>query len=243
MDKEIMMQFYDAFWLIQSHPAFLGIPTGISSIDIHTDKCCVNGMSQTEIVTVSRDQDRFDEFLGKGHKEDFDKDNPEFDEIWVPYKDFYGCPWEADHVEIWLEGGAHFYDATDDKFPWQSFHDIELDTGGRTYEESIISFADLVKEKYGDYSCEETDSCTVIPEWIIEHNKQNPLFPEDRSNWFKDGQFNTNPKNIRISDQERNALWWHVNGIDERDSWLSDKLLDITKYLTKENFENSIEGD
>ena len=43
-------------------------------------------------------------------------------------------------VEVWLECG-----------PWDSecrVHDIDLDCGGSTFEEAIITLAKLVKEKY-----------------------------------------------------------------------------------------------
>ena len=48
-------------------------------------------------------------------------------------------------IEIWLEGG-----------PWdngegQYLHDIDLGCGAETYEEAIIKFANLIKQKYGDY--------------------------------------------------------------------------------------------
>jgi len=50
---------------------------------------------------------------------------------------------------VWLESG-HCY-IGDGNFAGFS-HDIELDTGGNTWEEAIINLANLVYEKYGDLS-------------------------------------------------------------------------------------------
>lgn len=49
-------------------------------------------------------------------------------------------------VEIWLECGP--YD------PTMRQHDIDLDCGGKTFDQAIIKLANLVLEKYGDYQKE-----------------------------------------------------------------------------------------
>ena len=245
MDKDMQERFYDAFWLIENHPAFLGRKSGVDSIDIRVEKCCVNGYGELNILTVNRGDERFDEFLGRGFQEHLNPEHPEFDDIWLPYEAFYGYPWSFDHIEVWIEGGAQFYSLSEfepHEWRWDSMHDIDLDSGGRSYEEALISFADLVKEKYGDYSSDESDEkTTIIPKWIIEHNKKNPLFGKDRKEWIKNGIFNTNPKNIRLNDEEINALWWNLNS-DVFDLG-SRETIDITKYLTKENYESSLNSE
>ena len=45
-------------------------------------------------------------------------------------------------IEIWLESGPYLEDC--------STHDIDLDCGGNTFEESICELAKLVKDKYTD---------------------------------------------------------------------------------------------
>ena len=240
MDKEMQERFHDAFWFIDNHPAFLGVKRGISSLEIKVEKCCINGFGELNIITVNRGEDRFEEFLNRGFQEHLHEEYPDLDDVWVPYSKFYGYPWSFDHIEVWIEGGATFYstnELSETEFSWQSIHDIDLDTGGNTYEDAIISFADLVKEKYGDYSYDSfDDKSTIIPKWIIENNKKYPLFGSNRSDWIKDGAFNINPKNIQLNDMEINALWWHFHsGIFD----LGDRpLVDISKYLTKENYES-----
>lgn len=64
-------------------------------------------------------------------------------------------------VEIWLEAGPYGDPvAAQEQFPegfpdnWADgvpSHDYELDCGGDTYEEAIITMASNVKKKYGDY--------------------------------------------------------------------------------------------
>lgn len=48
-------------------------------------------------------------------------------------------------VAIWLETGP--YEETEDFRGYT--HDIDLDTGGATFEEAIVRLANLVYEKYG----------------------------------------------------------------------------------------------
>jgi len=243
MTTELMEQFYEAYWFIDNHPAFVGgIFRGTRSLDIQVSRCCKNGFTKLDIMHVYRNDERFDEFFGKGLQESFENEGEEseFDHIWVPYKDFYGEEWTFDHVEIWVEGGSHFYvkgGYYGDDWIWQNFHDPDLDIGGRTYEEAIIAFANLVKEKYGDYSSSEYDDNAIHPEWLIENNKKNPPFGEKLEEFFKDGKFNRNPKNVHLKEEEINALWWHF--YEEDQDFGEAETLDITKYLTKENYDAS----
>ena len=45
-------------------------------------------------------------------------------------------------TNVWLECGKYIK-----YIPW---HDMDLDCGGRTFEEAIIELANLVQEHYGD---------------------------------------------------------------------------------------------
>ena len=48
-------------------------------------------------------------------------------------------------TRVWIECGGYF-----EEDGYKGFnHDIDLDTGGRTFEEAIINLANLVKEKHG----------------------------------------------------------------------------------------------
>lgn len=52
-------------------------------------------------------------------------------------------------TQVWLECGGE----EDDQF----YHDINLDTGGDTFEEAIINLANLVVSHYGTYTAEERE--------------------------------------------------------------------------------------
>jgi|SaaInlV_165m_DNA_1040744.scaffolds.fasta_scaffold39365_2 hypothetical protein len=239
-------EFYKAYTFIEGHPAFLGdVFAGVSSLSMSVQECCKNKWTQHGPMYVYRTDDRFEEFINCGHHEDLNKDMPEFDCIWVPYKDFYGYKWEYDHIEIWLEGGSHYYDvdATVPPWNWNRFHDIDLDSGGNTYEEAVINFAEKAKDKYGDYSSCWTEGNTVVPKWIVENNREFPAFNFDNgmSNLFKDGKLNRNPKSINVKQEEINALWWNI--YDKDHEFYDGKLPDITKYLTKENYERNLKNE
>jgi hypothetical protein len=167
MNKEYMTRFYEAYWFIDGHPAFIGgLFHGINTLDVQVSKCCKRGFTKMDIHYVYRTDERFEEFWDKGYQQSVEEGMPELDCVWVPYKVFYGEEWSFDHVEIWLEGGSHFYvkgGHYGTEWNFNRFHDIDLDVGGRTYEEAIINFAEKVKEKYGDYSSSEFDDNTIYP--------------------------------------------------------------------------------
>lgn len=66
------------------------------------------------------------------------------------------------YVEVWLEFGPVYYGFAysgtkkpmgewDDTTMLHHSHDIRLDTGGRTFDESLVKLAKLVLKFYGDY--------------------------------------------------------------------------------------------
>ena len=57
-------------------------------------------------------------------------------------------------VRVWLEGGPweHIFCHNDCNGYYDWTHDIDLDCGADTYEEAIIKFAQLVFNKYGNYT-------------------------------------------------------------------------------------------
>lgn len=58
-------------------------------------------------------------------------------------------------TRIWLEVGTYFWE--DETGCYTISHDADLDCGGRTFEKAIMNLANLVKEKYGDYSQDYMD--------------------------------------------------------------------------------------
>jgi hypothetical protein len=237
MNREEAFEFYDAYHFIDNHPAFMGdIYQGISSLVTLVSLCCKHNWTEHTPFYVYEGEPRFDEFLNKGYTENYESEdktgNPYC--IWVPYEVYFNEEWEFDHIEVKLEGGPHYYDneATSPR-NWQRFIDRKLEVSERTYEDAIVSFAKKVKERYGDYGC-----YTIQPSWISEHNKTHPSFDiNDLSSMFKDGVFCINPDYIHLSQQEVNALWWHFVG--NYLGFMPNNMSDITKYLTKENYERN----
>ncbi len=60
------------------------------------------------------------------------------------------------HFQVWLEGGGWFdtrkedWGNPEDRNPWLTYHDINLDCGGDSLEEALLKLADLVQEHYGE---------------------------------------------------------------------------------------------
>ena len=242
MNKEKQLKFMDSYEFIENHPAFLGgIFSGIRGLEIHAFECCENGEYKHSPIYLYRDDERFEDFLGKGHPECLDSESPKHDHVEVPYEDYYGKKWEFDHIEFSVEGGAHYYDP-EVKAPWfwQRFHDSKLNVKtARSYEDAIIQFADKVKNVYGDYSYSEFDDNSIIPQWIKDNNKEFPAFDIDNlESIFKDGKMNRNPKNIHLTSKEVNDLWWYFIG--NKLGFFNGEVQNtfgIMRYLNKEAYE------
>lgn len=238
MTKDQMTEFYDAYNFLENHPALLGdLFSGVSSISTQVAKCCKNGFSKLDIIHVYRNDEGYEDYLGRGFREESSDLDPSFDNIWVPYKERYGEDWSFDHVEVWIEGGPHFYvkgGHYGKDWGWQRYHDYDLDSSGNTYEEAIIEFANNFKNKYGDYHSSEYEKNTVVPQWIVEHNKINKPYPKNLKDVFKNGKINRNPKNIHLSDKEINTIWWEMYREDQE--FGECERIDITRYLSKENY-------
>lgn len=66
---------------------------------------------------------------------------------------------ENKHIECWLEFGPERYGYSEE-WQWKedkqreqvlNYHDVDLDTGGTTFDEALINLARNVLKKYGDY--------------------------------------------------------------------------------------------
>lgn len=239
MNIEKSLEFYDAYNFIDSHPAFIGdIYRGVSSLEVLVFKCCKNDQVEHSPVYIYKDSDRYEEFLGKGNVERFESEDKSGtpDCIWVHYEDYFNEEWEFDHIDVVLEGGAHYYDINAvSPWNWQRLLDRKITSSATTYQEAIISFAKKVKERYGDY-----DYNNVCPRWIYDHNKDNPSFDiENLSSMFEDGRLVRDPNYIPITEQEENALWW--NSVGDSLGLVRGEIVDITKFLSKENYEKGTE--
>lgn len=79
------------------------------------------------------------------------------------------------HVECWLEFGpieyAYAYSGGvkpmadwDTKTTRLNYHDVDLDTGGTSFDEGLIRLAKLARKKYGDYAEKDRDDYCGKPE-------------------------------------------------------------------------------
>jgi len=230
MDQELMLNFLEAYEFIDNHPAFVGpIFNGVSSLTTLVYACCKRGKGESDAISLYPEDKRFSEFADKEEKE----------YVLVSYEDYYGEEWKFDHVEVLVEGGANVFKPgsdTTDIWAWDRYHDLDLNCSGRSYEEAIINFSNKVKAIYGDYSSEIHSENSIIPEWIREHNKENPIV-KDINDIFKDGRININDKYISLRDEEINAIWWDVYKKNHGGK-MGQETINITRFLNKENYES-----
>jgi len=240
MVDEHMTEFCRAYKFIDNHPAFLGIFfSGVASLRVQVDEVCIHGLTKLDITYVYRGDERFDEFLGKGHIERLEPCPDMYDHILVPYKAYYGCEWEVDYVRVRIQGGPHYY-CKKHPLKWERIADYDLTVDMDNYEDAIIEMAHLVKELYGDYSASEYDENTIIPKWIVESNKLNPPFKDEIVYDVEDGRIIRSPDNIHLKDKEINALWWYIHKegkLTRGGDKYNPRLIDVTKYLTRENYD------
>jgi hypothetical protein len=242
MSEEIMNDFQGAYSFIEDHPAF---GWREMNIDMNIRNCCRNSydlnMSPKDIY-ISKNNPRYTSFLEESknnkeiHLEHLDDDGflkleTEFQlpNLRVPYKMYFGYEWEEDHVEIWLESGAMRYFEQSGR--WERWHDDNLDSGGRTYEDAIINLASKVKNFYGDFNKDFGDN-VLVPDWVTEWNEKNPLKFADL---FKNGQLNSG-RYISINGIEFNELWWHKYGNKKTSMSANFKTTDISFLLDYKEF-------
>jgi hypothetical protein len=204
----VNLEFYNAFWFLQDHPALKGkYNEGVDLIDVTVMKCCKHGLSlcsDNELITVYEGDDDYKSLLGQGYEEE---DFVGFKSIELLYSERYGEPWKLAKVSFWLELGFSRYYRLDGKYESSSTHDCRMDVGSDTYEEGIIKLAGLVKELYGDWSCTPGNGNCIIPDWVIENNRVEGYFEKDKTD-DEDLFFNRNEKHITLYSVELNELWW-----------------------------------
>ena len=243
ISEEIMNNFQESYDFIQDHPAF---GWREMNLDMEIRNCCRNGydlnMSPKEI-DIDGDNPRHQEMLelsktdDKIHLEFWDEGEVlngvgteyQLPSIKVPYKTFFGYEWEENHIEVWMESGAMRY--VEQEARWERWHDTNVESSGRTYEDAIINIASKIKSCYGDFHKETRDN-VLIPEWVKEWNQKHPLSIDDL---FSNGRLNA-VKYISISGIEFNELWWHKHGLENTSMRANFKPSDISFLLDYKEF-------
>jgi len=244
-----MLQFQESFNFVNDHPAFLS--PYCSAIDhIMVMKVCKNGYSlnnSPKTINIYKDHPRFLEFVNDteedskryGYNDDFTENKNDLLSIEIDYEKFYGYKWRFAYIEVWIEGGATRFLSKDEhtgKERWESWHDIDLDCSGRTYEEAVIKYAQLVKDRYGDFSCwGEND---IVPKFVRDYNKgKEPFsFSDSKTKGFKNIDFNDDY--LSIKDEEENEIWWQIWGKKNLPDMfdIKSETIDVSHYLDEKEF-------
>jgi hypothetical protein len=229
------LEFYEAYWFLQDHPALLGQRNaGVDLIDMVVTKVCEHGYTGDEPdfeVTAYEGDSDYESLLAAGYEEE---DFLGVKSIDLLYSERYGKPWKFAKTSVWFELGYSRYYKDKDGWASESVHDVDLDVDGDTYEEALIELAGKVKDRYGDWSCTPGNDNCIIPEWIVKNNEKEKYF-------IGDGVFEMNPNHIRLYNAELNELWWSVSGTkgsSDSDVLSIDHILDedLEKCLDSERY-------
>lgn len=210
--QRMQMKARDAIDFMENHPAISNNFFTLQSLlwfSIQT--VCKHGYSEHSSKTVSvynkgKDAIRFkDQFEKEMKADDSLKDTPSLVTIEIPYKDYFGEPWEFDRVECWGELSICIYDpkikSADKRDKWQIWCGVE--SSGSSYEELMINLAKLVKKNYGNF-----DSQSFKTDEEKKNNKTvEPFLFKELKNKKGYSQMLHNPEYIFVSDEEKNLRW------------------------------------
>lgn len=139
-----MERFYEAYKYLEFHPIFNVTPG--EKVDLTSGKLLSGGvgldLSDESLKAFPVEIHRFDLALDI----DIVKVNPETGEI-------DDDPTKNTKVQVWLEAGPYedlgITDGYGEPTSVKGFsHDVELDSGGDTFEDAIIELAERVRAKY-----------------------------------------------------------------------------------------------
>jgi hypothetical protein len=210
------MKFKESFKFLCDHPAFCDDFQGC--LDIMVVETCKNGYSLENFIskeiTIYPDDEKFKYLWENAEEKDRNYDIFEDEvpySVDVEYEKYFGYPYEIDHTEIWLELGPRRklqIDIECNVIPvFETWHDIDMDISVRTFEEGIIELANKVKDKYGDFSCENMASL-----------------------WLKDNKDN---KDDLVSSEVLNEIWWQFYLL-KKDATFCDRDftgVDVSKFI------------
>lgn len=211
--ERLQLKARDAINFMDSHPAIQNNYFCLQQLlwfSIQT--VCKHGYSEHAAKTITifnkgKDAIRFKkQFADEIAKEDDClKETPSLVSIEVPYTEYFGEPWEFDHVEYWGELSICICDdkikSKDKKDRWQLWQGVQ--SSGRTYEELMINLAKLLKKDYGNFNSESFKT-----EEEKKNNKEVEAFLfEDIKGKKSYVKMLPNPDYIHVSDEEKNLRW------------------------------------
>jgi hypothetical protein len=212
-----LKQFVNAWQFLNCHPAFVG--QFERCLCVMPMICCKNGRSDGYDVKLYKDQHGFKKWFEKyktnldslnSYSKDLEKEEWSFDDIDyidIAYKDFYKCDWKEDHIEIWLEVSIARYMINTKKktiFPQHlSLSDL-WPLKYTSFEEAIISLADILRNKLGIFETYNPEFYSNIPKWIFEQNEK-----YKDTDLFQSNVFNNR---VNLGEQDYNELWWNLFG-------------------------------
>lgn len=167
---------YDAYWFLYNHPNFVTaerLPTRLTPKD--AKKLRDQGYPITEFITEDGSIFYQEEVHLSRHafEHNLDIHYVKVDET----KHINNNTSKNKFVEVWLEFGklewtTDYKDVDHDQPILQNYHDTDLDCGGSTFDEALVTLAKKVRRKYGGYDMKRKlrDYC-ICPECTARRNK------------------------------------------------------------------------
>lgn len=164
---------------------------------------CKRGLANQDVISVSTIDPRFNEFKHKLEPND--------DFVYVSYYEFYGEPWELDHVEYGLSTTFFVYEkdippSVKTHVDWMRYEGFRK--FGSSFEEIIIATAIEVSEIFGSFDRESF----LTEEERNNHANSSAFFESEIPGDLENMQLNSNPSYLWVSDEEINRRWlkWFV---------------------------------
>ena len=212
IDRKLAKSFNNMLYKLDSHPALPStIITIPDSIWYSLQEVCKNGYSdyvKQEGIAVWYNPKNYTKYktLFDAEFKKYDVEDKRFTKINIPYKDYFGVPWEFDRCEYWGETCFYIFRGTDyskwfDRAQWDSYSGPECSAS--SYEELVIKLGKLFLKNFGN---KKDDDFLTVKE-IANHKKYN-AFIMDRETSDKKGHYlDPNPKYIKVNQAELNHRW------------------------------------
>ena len=173
--KEKQVEAVKALDFLRGHPAMSSEASGDSIIDgfwFMMAECCKRGLTSyrgdvgIRIYADSDDAEKYADKFVEEYGEDWrDKEEKFMLDIEIPYEEYYGEPWEFDHVEYWYETTfvvfhGNPYESLAEFNPKNWMRYVGPEGGANSWEDMLIDCAKEVKEEFGDFGEDdfETDA-------------------------------------------------------------------------------------
>jgi hypothetical protein len=233
MDLQKQIEAKAALDFLRDHPA-LHNESGDSLCDgmwFMMETCCKHNTghwTEYDGVTVWRgdpDWEKYKDLFDAQEADDVSDETPlNLRSIKVPYLQYYGEPWVADHMEYWYEssfsvftGNPYEKHAAYDPRNWAGHGGPQ--GGANTFEDMLIDMAKEVKAAYGNWS---EYGAFHTPEENKNHEKVEALsFVDTETPKYKQVIFND--EHVDISDGLINLRWlkWYMTTDHAKEHWLS----------------------